>query len=384
MIKVGVIGAGFIGLAHIEAIRRLGYVEVAAIADTSKERAEQKAQALGIAKGYGDYRELLADPDIQAVHNCTPNHLHFQVNKEIIAAGKHVLSEKPLAMTAAESGELLALAERHGVVHGVNFVYRQYPMVQQLRAMAAAGSLGDIRLVHGSYLQDWLQLETDFNWRMLPEIGGASRAVADIGSHWCDLVQLVTGRRITSVCADLATVIPIRRKPVEYGRAMTFGAAGEAAHTEPVRIETEDYGSVLFHLDNGGRGVFTVSQVSAGRKNRLSFEINGSEQSAFWDQEDAARVWIGRRDRANEQLMADPALLSPGAKPYNHYPGGHHEGWPDAEKNMMLNFYRFIRDKRDPRSEQPDFATFADGHRSMQLVDAILRSHQNRQWVDLS
>lgn len=382
ILKAGIIGAGFIGSAHVEAVRRLGFAEVAAIADSNKESAEAKAKQFGIPVSYGDYREMLENPEIDVIHNCTPNHVHYQINKEIILAGKHVLSEKPLAMTSEESAELLELARRHRVVHGVNFVYRQYPMVQQLRAMVREGQLGAINLVHGSYLQDWLLYDTDYNWRMAPEIGGKSRAVADIGSHWCDAVQYVTGKKITKVMADLATVLPFRKK--SSGGAATFGAsASEAEHAEKVAIYTEDYASVLFHMEDGTRGVFTVSQVSAGRKNRLSFELNGSRRSAFWNQEEPAQLWIGRRDRPNELMAADPAQLLPEAKPFNHYPGGHYEGWPDAEKNMMLQFYRFIRDGRDPLAEQPSFATFEDGHRSMQLIDAILESSERGAWVTL-
>jgi len=380
-LRAGIIGAGFIGVAHIEAIRRLGFVEVAALSDSNKDTAERKASDLGIPKGYGDYRDMLADPDIDVIHNCTPNHLHFQINKEIIQAGKHVLSEKPLALTSAESAELLELAAQHRIVHGVNFVYRQYPMVQQMRAMAQEGQLGNIQLVHGSYLQDWLLLETDYNWRMAPEIGGKSRAVADIGSHWCDAVQHITGQKIVKVFADLATVLPTRKKPAS-GSA-TFGAAQDAGQTEDVQIETEDYASVLFHMENGTRGVFTVSQVSAGRKNRLNIEINGSKQSAYWNQEEPSHLWIGRRDQTNELLHADPAILSSSVRPFNHYPGGHNEGWPDAEKNMMLQFYRFIREGKDPLADRSFFATFEDGHRSMQTIEAILKSHEEGRWVAL-
>jgi len=380
-LRAGIIGAGFIGVAHIEAIRRLGFVEVAALSHPNKDTAERQASELGIPKGYGDYRDMLADPDIDVIHNCTPNHLHFQINKDIIQAGKHVLSEKPLALTSAQSAELLELATQHRIVHGVNFVYRQYPMVQQMRAMVQEDQLGSIHLVHGSYLQDWLLLETDYNWRMAPEIGGKSRAVADIGSHWCDAVQHITGQKIVKVFADLATVLPTRKKAAS-GSA-TFGAAQGASHTEDVKIETEDYASVLFHMENGTRGVFTVSQVSAGRKNRLNIEINGSKQSAYWNQEEPSHLWIGRRDQTNELLHADPALLSSSARAFNHYPGGHNEGWPDAEKNMMLQFYRFIREGKDPLTARSSFATFEDGHRSMQIIEAILKSHEEGQWVAL-
>lgn len=379
-VKVGVIGTGFIGPTHIEAVRRLGFVEVVGLAETSQEAAEKKAAELGIPKAYGDYRDMLRDSDIQVVHNCTPNHLHFAINKEIILAGKHVLSEKPLAMSSEESAELLALAKKHNIVHGVNFNYRQFPSVKNLASMVKNEQLGHINLVHGSYLQDWLLYETDFNWRLAPEVGGKSRAVADIGSHWCDTVQYVTGKRIVEVFADLATVIPVRKKSTT--NIATFGAQkDQEVEYEDVPINTEDYASVLVRFDDGAKGVFTVSQVSAGRKNRLSFEIDGSKSSAFWNQEEPEKLWIGHRDKPNELLLADPALFTDEAKQAIHHPGGHNEGWPDALKNGMLNFYTFIRDGKDPGSDQPNFATFEDGHLSMCITDAILKSNEQQAWV---
>ncbi|MET1031894.1 Gfo/Idh/MocA family protein [Domibacillus tundrae] len=379
-IKAGIIGTGFIGPTHIEAIRRLGFVEVVALAESNLESAEEKASALGIPKAYGDYREMLQDSDIQVIHNCTPNHLHFEINKEIILAGKHVLSEKPLAMSSKESAELLALAKEHKVVHGVNFNYRQFPIVKQLETMIQNGELGKVNLVHGSYLQDWLLFETDFNWRLAPEVGGKSRAIADIGSHWCDTVQYVTRKQIVEVFADLATVIPVRKKSIS--NVATFGAQNDQEEVyEDVPINTEDYASVLVRFEDGTKGVFTVSQVSAGRKNRLSFEINGSQHSAYWNQEEPEKLWIGHRNQPNEVLLADPVLFAPEARQAIHHPGGHNEGWPDALKNGMLNFYTFIREDKDPLSDPANFATFEDGHLSMCITDAILESHQQQKWV---
>ncbi|MFC0471228.1 Gfo/Idh/MocA family protein [Halalkalibacter kiskunsagensis] len=382
-IKVGVIGTGFIGPTHIEAVRRLGFVEVVALAESSLEAAEQKAAELGIPKAYGDYKEMLRDEEIQVVHNCTPNHLHFAINKEIILAGKHVLSEKPLAMSSDETRELLELAKEHDVVNGVNFNYRQFPILKQLETMIKNNELGKVNLVHGSYLQDWLLYETDYNWRLAPESGGKSRAIADIGSHWCDTVQHVTGKQIVEVFADLATVIPVRKKAI--GNVATFGAQETADQQyEEVPINTEDYASVLVRFDDGTSGVFTVSQVSAGRKNRLSFEINGSQSSAYWNQEEPEKLWLGHRGRANETLLADPALFNDEAKGSIHHPGGHNEGWPDALKNMMKNFYTFIYEGKDPLKDQTNFATFADGHLSMCITDAILESHTNQKWVKVN
>jgi predicted dehydrogenase len=379
-IKVGVIGTGFIGPTHIEAIRRLGFVEVVGLAENGIETARKKADELGIPKAYGDYREMLADKEIQVVHNCTPNHLHFQINKEIILAGKHVVSEKPLAMDSNESAELLALAKKHSVVHGVNFNYRQHASVQNLQTKIAKGDLGKVNLVHGSYLQDWMLFDTDFNWRLAPEVGGKSRAVADIGSHWCDTVQYVTGKKIVEVFADLATVIPVRKKVLTANA--TFGAENTVEQEyEDVQIKTEDYASVLIRFEDGSRGVFTVSQVNAGRKNKLSFEIAGSKSAAFWNQEEPEKLWLGHRDKPNEILLADPALFTAEARSAIHYPGGHNEGWPDALKNMMYNYYSFIRDGKDPLKDKANFATFEDGHISMCITDAILDSHEQQTWV---
>lgn len=379
-IKVGVIGTGFIGPTHIEAVRRLGFVEIIGLATSSYEKAKEKAAELGIPKAYSDYREMLQDPEIEVVHNCTPNHLHFSINKEIILAGKHVLSEKPLAMSSQESGELLELAKKHGVVHGVNFNYRQMASVQNLEKMVTGGEFGPIHLIQGSYLQDWLLYETDYNWRLVPEIGGKTRAIADIGSHWCDTVQYVTGKRIVEVFADMATVHPVRKKP--QANVSTFGAKGEEEiRYVDVEIKTEDHASVLVRFDDGAKGVFTVSQVSAGRKNRLSFEIDGRKCSAFWNQEEPEKVWIGHRDKPNEQLLADASLFRPEARSAIHHPGGHNEGWPDGLKNMMVHFYTFIRDGKDLNLDKPNFATFEDGHLSMCITDAILESHEQQKWV---
>lgn len=382
-VKVGIVGSGFIGPTHIEAIRRLGYVEVIAIAENGLENAKKKAEQLHIPLAYGNYQEMLENTDIQVIHNCTPNHLHFEINRDSILAGKHIMSEKPLAMNSDESAQLLALAKQHGVVHGVNFNYRQYAMMKQLSEMIKQNELGKIQIVHGSYLQDWLMYETDFNWRLAGNTGGKSRAIADIGSHWCDTVQYVTGKQIKSVFADLWTVHPVRKKPKDH--QMTFSAnTGEVQEFEEIPVATEDYASVLIRFEDGARGVFTVSQISAGHKNALSFEINGSKKSVYWNQEQPAHMWIGHRDRPNEYAIADPALFLPDARQAIHHPGGHGEGWPDAMKNGMINFYQRIREGQHSLQENVPFATFEDGHRSMCITEAILQSHQEQRWIEIS
>ncbi len=379
-IKVGVIGTGFIGPAHVEALRRLGSVEVVSLAESNSQLAEEKARQLRIPRYFGNYKDLLRDDEIQVVHNCTPNFLHFKINKDVIAAGKHLISEKPLAMNSRESAELVYLAKEAGILNGINFNYRFYPLIQHARAQIRDGKAGDVRLVHGSYLQDWLLFETDYNWRLEPAVGGKSRAVADIGSHWCDLIQHVTGLKIVEVMADVSTIIPVRKKPK---RAIeTFAGKGlKPSDFEDVKISTEDYASVLLRFESGAHGVFTVSQVSPGRKNRLYFEIDGAYQSFVWDQERPEEMWLGYRDRPNELLVKDPSLLDPQAKPYAHYPGGHPEGYPDGPKNFFRNFYAWVAQAKLPPKNRLDFATFEDGHTEILICEAILKSARSKKWV---
>jgi predicted dehydrogenase len=382
-IKAGVIGAGFIGVAHVEALRRLGNVEVVAVAGSNLASAQRKAQALHVPQAYGDWRQLLADPNVQVVHNCTPNYLHREVNLATIAAGKHIVAEKPLGINSQETAEMLQAARQAGVVHAVNFNYRMYPLVQEAKARLAAGELGPVRLVHGNYLQDWLLLDTDYNWRIEPAIGGPSRAMADIGSHWCDLAQFVSGLLISEVCAEITTFLPLRRRPRRG--AETFAGVGQRpadfADFEEVSIASEDYGSVLLGFQGGARGVFCASQISAGHKNYLTLEVDGATGSLAWNQEEPNTLWLGHRGAPNEVLPKDPSLLHPEAQPYAHYPGGHGEAYPDGIANLFRNVYRFILEGGDPRHDVADFPTFVDGHRAALVVEAILRSAQERRWV---
>jgi len=377
-IKAGIIGTGFIGPAHVEALRRLGFVEVAAVAERGQELAQRKADELSIPKAYGDYHQLLTDPEIQVVHNCTPNHLHFEVNRDILAAGKHVVSEKPLAMNSTESRELVRLAEQAGVVNAIDFNYRYMPLVQQARVMCQKGDVGRVFAVHGSYLQDWLFKETDWNWRLVPELSGDSRAVADVGSHWCDLIQFITGMKIIRVMADLVTFHPVRKRP----RVEVETYAGKVLtqeEIEDVAINTEDYASILLEFDSGCHGVLTVNQCAAGRKNRLYYELDGSKCALSWDQERPNELWIGRRDGPNETLMKDPSLLYPEARDYAHYPGGHNEAYPDGPKNLFRNVYAYLAGKR----QGGDFATFIDGHNEIAICDAVLKSGREKRWIDV-
>jgi predicted dehydrogenase len=380
-LTAAVIGSGFIGPAHIEALRRIPGVRIAALASKERDRAEEIASNFGIHRVYDNWEDAIRDPEIEVVHNCTPNALHFEINKAVVKAGKHIISEKPLTLTGDESAELLTLVKKHGVVNAVNFNYRSYPLIQQARGMVKSGEVGEIFLVHGHYLQDWLYYDTDYNWRIEPRASGASRAIADIGSHWCDLVQFVTGQKIVKVCATLVTVHPKRKKAAAQVDTFKGKEKRIEGTATTVTIETEDAGIIMFELQKGARGTVTVSQVSAGRKNCEWFEVDGSKLALAWNQEEPNQLWIGHRDRANETLIKDPSLLSPEARAYAHYPGGHPEGFPDGLKNMFMNVYDFIRSGRDPRSDLPNFPTFADGHVENRVVEAVLKSNRKKQWV---
>jgi predicted dehydrogenase len=375
---VGVVGTGFIGVVHVEALRRLG-IPVLGVVGSSAARARTKADALGLPV-YESYEALLADERVKVVHLTTPNYLHYPQVKAAIAAGKHVVCEKPLAMTSAESGELLRLARERGVVHAVNFNIRFYPLCQHARALVASGDIGQPWVIGGSYLQDWLLLPTDWNWRLEPGLGGTLRAVADIGSHWLDLLTFITGRRVEAVMADLHTFIPVRQKPTKPIDTFT-GKQVTASETVDQPISTEDYASILLRFEGGARGVLTVSQVSAGRKNRLSFEIDGSRAALAWDSERPEELWLGRREAANGALLRDPSLLAPAARGATDYPGGHAEGFPDTFKQLYKAVYRAVASGGPPA--EPDYPTFADGHEELLLGEAIAKSAAEGRWVTL-
>lgn len=379
-LRIGVIGVGFIGPAHMEAMRRLGH-EVVAVAEYSQELADQAAERFLIPKAYRNWKELVADPDIDVVHIASPNHLHYEHAKGALEAGKHVVCEKPLAMTAEESTELVRLAKEKRLVNAVNFNIRFYPLVHEAKARIESGELGrKLYVIQGSYLQDWLLLDTDWNWRLEPELGGELRAVADIGSHWMDLVTFVTGSRITSVFADFETFLPVRRKPKK--KIDTFGGKLEVdIEYEEKPIYTEDYATVLIKFDNGSRGVMTVSQVSSGRKNRLFFEINGSDSSLIWDSETPNQLMIGHRSELNQVMIKDPSLMTNSAQWTASYPGGHTEGFPDTFKQLQTAVYRYI--SAGDFEKEPDFPTFIDGHHLILVDEAILKSAKENRWVDV-
>ena len=378
-VKVGVIGTGFIGPAHIEALRRLGHVDVAALAERSADLAKSKAQTLGIAKSYGDYRELLKDDQIESVHVCSPNYLHYEMAKAALEAGKHVICEKPLAISVAEAEELVELADKTGLVNAVNFNIRYYPLMRQVRTMVRKGDVGQIFAVQGSYLQDWLFHPTDYNWRLEPDQSGQSRAIADIGSHWMDLIEHVTGLKITDVCADFATFHKIRKKPLRPIETYA-GKVLKPEDYQDVPINTEDYATVLFRFENSGRGVMTVNQVAAGRKNRLTFEIDGSKRAIAWESEMPNQIWIGKRDGNNEVMMRDPSLVYPEAMKLIDYPGGHNEGFPDTFKQLFKEVYGCISGKK---SGPVSYPTFSDGLRELVLCEKIMESNEKKTWVEV-
>jgi predicted dehydrogenase len=371
---MGLVGPGFVGLHHVDAVRRLGFVDVVAIAASSEASARKKADAWGIPKAYGSYEELAADPDVHVVHNTTPNYLHGPVIRAALKHRKHIVSDKPLATSAADARAFLQEARDAGVVHAVTFNYRGNPLVQQARQMIAAGDVGSLHYVHGAYLQDWLLEATDFSWRLEPDKGGQSSAIGDIGSHWCDLIEYVTGARIQSLLSDLTTVIQTRLKP--EGSTEAFAKA-DTQKSREVKITAEDLATVLLRFDNGMKGCVSVGQVCAGHKNGLWFEVNGKKSSLRWFQERQNELWIGKRHEPNQLLPKDPSMLTGTAQRYAHLPGGHQEGWPDAFCNVLREVYQAILDGKVPTQGNAPFPTFEDGYRSSCIVEAILKSHAN-------
>ena len=376
-LKAGVVGTGFIGVVHVEALRRLG-VDVKGVVGSTRERAAAKADAAGLPPPYESYEALLADPEVDVVHLTTPNHLHYPQVKDALSAGKHVVCEKPLAMTSEQSAELVELAERSGLVHCTNFNIRFYPQVQQARALVRRGDLGDVWNVHGGYLQDWLLLPTDWNWRLEPEKGGELRAVGDIGSHWMDLTQFVTGLEIERVFADLATTVPVRRRPT--GEVETFAAADDVERVD-TPMQTEDLANILLRFSNGARGSVVVSQVSAGRKNSLRFEVDGAQAAVAWDAERPEELWTGRRERANELLLRNPGLMDAEAARRTRLPAGHAEGFVETFRELYRAVYAAVADGGPP--SEPDFPTFRAGHVENVLGDAVARSNREQRWVEV-
>jgi predicted dehydrogenase len=376
-IGAAVIGTGFIGTVHVEALRKIG-VQVRGVLGSTPERGAARADALGVRRAYASLDEILADPSVDVVHVTSPNHLHVPQASAILSAGKHVVCEKPLAMTAAESAALVAQAEASGLVNAVNFNIRFYPLHQHVREIVAAGDLGDVRFVTGHYFQDWLLHDTDWNWRLEPDKGGALRAVGDIGSHWLDLMAFVTGEPIVSVMADLATFVATRQEPT--GPVETFSTE-RSADVVARTMGTEDTATILLRFANGARGSVAVSQISPGRKNSLQWEIDGSEAAAAWDSETPDHLWIGHRDQPNELLLRNPALMGAAGRAAAALPGGHVEGFGDTFAALFRAIYADIAAGRP--NPDPPYATFAAGHDEMLVNDAIAESARIGRWVDV-
>jgi predicted dehydrogenase len=381
-----VTGTGFIGPVHVEALRRLG-IRVKGMLGSSPAKSEIAAKQLGLPKAYTSYEEILSDPEVEIIHITTPNRQHRDMVIGALDAGKHVVCEKPLATNSRETSELVERARKKPtLITAVNYNVRFYPLALHARHLLQTGAIGRVLHVRGGYIQDWLLKDTDWNWRLLPTEGGELRAVGDIGTHWMDLILFITGLQIDSVFADLATLIPLRQRPKVAGA--TFQGADTPSPkeelgptTEPVRIETEDWGSVLFRFANGARGTMSVSQITAGRKNQITFEIAGSEGSLAWDSEHPNDLWLGHRDKPNELLIRDPALLSQDARSFASYPGGHNEGFPDTFKQLYRAIYEYLIEGDFSRPKL--FAGFDDGHEELLLCDAILESHRAQAWASV-
>ena len=379
VIRTAIFGTGFMGRVHLEALRRLESVEVVAIAGRTHEAARGLGSGFSIPTMTSDYHEVLRDPSIDAVHICTPNVQHFAMAKEALEAGKHVLCEKPLATNSKDGGELVRLAAQKKLRNCVCHNLRCYPMVQQMRSLRESGELGEILVVQGTYFQDWLLYDTDWNWRVDAKAGGASRAMADIGSHWFDMAEHVTGLRVSSLCADLQTFHTVRKQPKRAVETFANKLLRPEDYIE-TSVETEDFGAVIFRMGERARGSVTASQVSAGRKNRLSIEIYGTRAGVAWNQERPDELWIGHRDRGNEIFVKDPSLLAPAARTYADLPGGHSEGYDDTFKQLFRRFYSSITSP----DAVPEYPQFADGVRQLTILDAVLQSNRTRSWADVA
>jgi predicted dehydrogenase len=378
-IRTAVIGTGFMGRVHLEALRRTEYVDVAAIASRDLKAAQALGAGFGVEGAVDDYRKVLQDPTIDAVHICTPNATHHPIAKEALLAGKHVLCEKPLSTSVAEAQELVTLAAERKLRNCVCHNLRYYPMVQQMRRMIEAGDIGQVLIVQGTYSQDWMLYQTDWNWRADSKLGGPLRVMADIGSHWLDMAEHITGHRVESLCADLQTFHPTRSRP--KGKVETFaGKLSTAEDVDEIQVDTEDFGAVLFRLGTTARGSMTASQVSAGRKNRLSIEVYGTQSSVAWDQERPDELWIGQRNSPNQSIIKDPMLLNDLASSYADLPGGHSEGYDDTFKQVFRRFYASIL---QPQAA-PEYPTMTDGLRQMNLLEAVRNSHQGHAWTEVS
>lgn len=374
MLKVGIIGAGYIGPIHLDALSRIGGIKVKTVVDANGKLAEKAASDYNVENYGTDYREVIKDPEIDVIHNCTPNKYHFGITKEALNEGKHVLSEKPLAMTLKEAEELVDIAERKGAVTGIDFCYRYYPLVQEMAIRVKNGDAGSIRMVTGTYFQDWLSLETDWTWRLLRSESGESNITADLGSHWFDLLQFITGLRVKEVFGDLATIIPVRKRPKR--QVLAFEKV-DKVEAEDVKVELEEYAAVLFHLNNGAPGSFTTSQVCSGRKSDTEIQVYGSKCSYAWNHRESNKLWIGYREKPNEILYENPTIQNSLTAKYATLPAGHPLGYRDAVLNLFRDYYSAV-EGNEPEIQRPTFLT---GYEEMKILDAILKSYKTKKWI---
>lgn len=382
IIKAGFIGAGFVGPVHMENIRRLGYVEVAAIAEKDQKTAGDVAKRLGITKAYGDWKDLIADKEIDVVHITAPNELHFPAAKAALEAGKHVICEKPLTLDLKKSKMLVELAKKTGLVNSVSFNMAFYPMVRQAKEIIDRGELGRIFLIHGRYLQDWLSRNSDYNWRVEAKYSGKSRVVADIGSHWMHMVQFVSGKKIKSVFADKTIFYNVRKKPSVDLATQAERELKEDEYSE-IKIDTEDHATIMFKFEDGAKGVLISAQVCPGRKQFIEWEINGSEKSLSWNGQKPNVLWIGKRSGSNEILIKDPNILDEKVKKYASYPAGLTEGYPDSWKNILSAIYGHILNIDKAIDIKPEYPTFEDGYNIQILIDSVLKSADENKWIDI-
>ena len=380
-LKIGIIGLGFVGTLHIDAIRRIPCADIIAVADSNLELAKSVSEEYGIPAYYNNIDDLIQYGRPDVIHDCTPNFLHKEINIKVIQNDIHLFSEKPLTRTAEEAEEVLKVLKQHPeVVAGVNHCYRLNPMDQEMYSMVQMQKIGVPRIVYGKYIQDYLSNESDYSWRIDPEISGPSRAIADIGIHFMDTIQFVLESRITDVCADLYTALPIRKKP--KGQVATF-SKNENTEYEEIKVTTEDYGAVLFKMDNGIHGVYCVSEISPGHGCGLSFEIDGNKASVAWNQEYPNQIKVGYREGGVLYMDRDPISISKRAKGYTRLAKGHPEGWNDAELNTIKKFYTFILDNKKIGNDKAEFATFEDAYYLLKIVKAILESNKKGSWVHI-
>ncbi len=382
-IKVGFVGAGFVGPIHIENLRRLGIAEVIAIAEINKDKAEEAASKLKIPKAYGNWEDLILDKEVEVVHVTCSNDLHFPVAKLCIEEGKSVICEKPLSMKIEEAKELVLLAKERNVVNATTFNMLFYPMIKEAEEIVSDGDLGKTHFVFGRLFQDWLSKDSDYNWRIESKYQGKTRVVADLGSHWFSMIQKILNKRIISVYGDRTISIPMRKKPLI--EIPTFSEIElKPGEFKEIKVDTEDIATVLLKFENGAKGVFVGSQISPGRKNRLEWEISGSLKSLAWQQEDPNQLWIGNRNRANELLLKDSGLLSDNVRQFAHYPGGLAEGYGDSWKNLFSKIYQYILEEGNLKGLKPDFPTFKDGYNSMVIIESIWQSMLEKKWIDIN